>query len=141
MLKSIVAIALLAGGLVASAFADEDMAIKEASTAVMHAEFSAKSKAVDGVHLHLHHVINCLVGKDGDGFDASAGDPCQAMGDGAINDASDADMKSGLEDVVAEAKKGIADDDADSARATASKVHDMLEALVGDNKDDDGDKM
>ncbi|HKI73134.1 MAG TPA: hypothetical protein VJ998_00705 [Pseudomonadales bacterium] len=139
MLMRIVAALLLVGGISASAFAADDAATKEASTAVMHAKFSAASKDISGVHLHLHHVVNCLVGKDGAGFDASAGDPCQGMGNGAINDATDADMKSTLQDVLAEAQKGLADNNLDSAQATASDVHDMLQDLLGGSSDSDGD--
>lgn len=131
MFMRVMATVLLAGGLVASALAADDVAMKEASTAIMHAEFSSKAKDIDGVHLHLHHVINCLVGKDGDGYDATAGDPCQGMGNGAINDAEDNDLKASLQDVLSEAKKGLSDDDADSARNTASDVHDMLQDTVG----------
>lgn len=59
---------------------------KEINTAIMHAGYAKKMTEVNKVHLHLHHVINCLVGSHGAGFDAQAGDPCLGMGNGAIND-------------------------------------------------------
>jgi len=59
---------------------------KEISTAITHAGYAEKVTTVDKVHLHLHHVINCLVGTNGVGFDAKAGDPCIGMGNGAIKD-------------------------------------------------------
>ncbi len=59
---------------------------KEISTALTHAGYAEQVTNVDKVHLHLHHVINCLVGTKGVGFDAKAGDPCIGMGDGAIKD-------------------------------------------------------
>jgi hypothetical protein len=59
---------------------------KEISTAVTHAGYAEEMTNVQKVHLHLHHVINCLVGPKGVGFDAKAGDPCMGMGNGAIKD-------------------------------------------------------
>ncbi|MBI1422329.1 MAG: hypothetical protein GC149_02605 [Gammaproteobacteria bacterium] len=59
---------------------------KEINTAITHASLAEKMSDVKQVHLHLHHVINCLVGPKGVGFDASAGNPCAGMGNGAIND-------------------------------------------------------
>ena len=129
MLGKIMLAALLTLGLAAGAFA-ADKAMDQVSTAVMHAKFSSQSKDISGVHLHLHHVLNCLVGKDGDGFDASAGNPCQGKGDGAINDATDNVMKSTLAGIASQARMGIADDNLDSAKATASKVHSMLEDVT-----------
>ena len=59
---------------------------EEISTAITHAGFAEKMTDVNKVHQHLHHVINCLVGPHGAGFDAKAGDPCLGMGNGAIDD-------------------------------------------------------
>ena len=59
---------------------------KEISTAILHAGYAEKMTDVNKVHRHLHHVINCLVGSHGAGFDANAGDPCLGMGNGAIRD-------------------------------------------------------
>lgn len=131
MLKNIFAVALLCMGLVSAAYA-QDMTKKEMSTAVMHAEFSAKSKTIAGVHLHLHHVVNCLVGTKGKQFDASAGDPCKGMGDGAINDARSPFLKATLQHVLDEAEKGLATDDAAKGRKAASNVHKMLKRALGE---------
>lgn len=60
---------------------------KEVSTAITHAGFAAAASDAKTVHLHLHHVINCLVGAGGRHFDAKAGDPCQGQGHGALRDA------------------------------------------------------
>ena len=59
---------------------------KEINTAITHASLAEKMSDVKQVHMHLHHVINCLVGPKGVGFDASVGNPCAGMGNGAIND-------------------------------------------------------
>lgn len=70
---------------VSTAYANTQ-AQREISTAITHASLAEKMTNVSQVDLHLHHVINCLVGTKGVGFDAKAGDPCLGMGNGAIND-------------------------------------------------------
>ncbi len=83
------ALLLAAGCLAVSSAAMADAAssaMKQVATAVEHAHYSSQGKTAKVVHLHLHHVINCLVGAKGDGFYAKAGDPCKGQGDGALND-------------------------------------------------------
>ncbi len=58
----------------------------ELKTAITHAEFAAKADAVKGVTMHLHHVLNCLVGPQDKRFDAAAGNPCQGQGGGFLPD-------------------------------------------------------
>ena len=55
------------------AFADVSAELTVASN---HAGMASKADAVDMIHLHLHHVVNCLVGKDGKGYDIGSGNPC-----------------------------------------------------------------
>jgi hypothetical protein len=38
------------------------------------------------VSLHLHHVVNCLVGPNDPMFDKAAGNPCQGQGNGILPD-------------------------------------------------------
>lgn len=129
MLKKVFFTFMLATGLVANALA-ADPATEQVSTALMHAKFSAQSKDIAGVHLHLHHVLNCLVGKDGDGFDASAGNPCQGKGGGAINDEPQSGLKARLEEIASKARMGVADDDLSTARQTASTIQEKLQVMV-----------
>ena len=130
MLKKTVAIGVLCMGMAAAAFA-AGPAQKEMSTAVEHAGFSAKSKDISGVHLHLHHVVNCLVGEKGKQFDASAGDPCKGMGNGAINDASNSFLKATLNQVLAEAERGLATNDVAKGQEVARNVSKMLKRALG----------
>lgn len=58
----------------------------EVRIAAEHAGFAAAAGRLRDVHLHLHHVINCLAGPRGHGFDAAAGDPCKGRGHGALRD-------------------------------------------------------
>ncbi len=108
--------------------ATESTAHKEIRTAAQHAEFAAKAKNADGVHLHLHHVINCLVGPNGDGFDIAAGDPCAKMGKGAMPDASGSQATEGLLDQsLSLARIGLRTEDYRSTQAVAVAARDLLE--------------
>jgi len=98
----------------------------EVQTAMKHAGFAMMEKAVDGVHLHLHHTINCLVGPQGKGFDAKAGDPCKGMGNGAINDTNDAQMKAMLMHVVTLASTAEEIHSYEAAKDVAMAVHTLL---------------
>lgn len=83
----------------------------EISTAQDHAEYAMKASDVSKVHLHLHHVINCLVGPQGVGFDSKAGDPCLHMGHGAIQDfnykMADKVRRDMLKDALLDANYGL----------------------------------
>lgn len=101
------------------AFAD---AAQEVTIAHTHAGLAAKQAAVDGVHTHLHHALNCLVGPGGSGFDAGQANPCAKAGKGAIPDSTDAAQKAKLEQAVTSAKAGIAATDLAAAKADAEKT-------------------
>lgn len=58
----------------------------EMKTALTHAGFAAKYDTLKEVTLHLHHVVNCLVGSKDKMFDASAGNPCEGQGNGVVAD-------------------------------------------------------
>lgn len=121
---TLVAVALAAtmvlGGL--PALADE---AQEAATAAQHAGMAAGSADIKMVHLHLHHVVNCIVGPSGDGFDKAAGNPCDGKGNGALMDGG-ADKKMTLEDALAKAKAGIASDDLAESKKLAGEAQAAL---------------
>lgn len=100
---------LLAVGLGFSGAAQAGDAAEQAQTAADHAGYAAGSDGIDSVHAHLHHALNCLVGPNGEGFDASFGYPCDGMGSGALNDA-DMDHQTTYLDAIAEIKGGLATD-------------------------------
>jgi hypothetical protein len=58
----------------------------EVKTAQTHAGFASKYDTLKEVTLHLHHVVNCLVGSKDKMFDASAGNPCEGQGNGIVAD-------------------------------------------------------
>lgn len=109
----------------ATALAD---AHSEIVTAATHAGLASKSDSVKMVHTHLHHTLNCLVGPKGAAFDAAEMNPCAHSGNGAIPDTTDAKTRAALEAAVAEAEKGLKDDDLKSAQGVAANVAAMLKA-------------
>ena len=59
---------------------------EEVKTAITHAGFAEKYDTMKVVSMHLHHVINCLVGTGDPMFDKMAGNPCQGQGKGIMPD-------------------------------------------------------
>lgn len=116
------------GGLVSflpvAGMADGPQAI---ATAAQHAGLAANSGDIAGVHRHLHHTLNCLVGPEGDGFDQSAGNPCQAAG-GAIPQTADAEMRMKLEGIAGQVRSAIGNSDLAAAKEAAMDVQEMLAA-------------
>lgn len=110
------------GLLPASALADGPQAV---GIAANHAGLAANAGGIDMVHTHLHHVLNCLVGPGGDGFDAAPGNPC-GMAGGAIPQTADAATKTKLQTAATQAKAGIANADMAGAKKTASDIQAML---------------
>lgn len=103
----------------------EDMS-SEVKTAAVHAGLATQADNVKGVHTHLHHTLNCLVGPDGKGFDSDEMNPCADMGKGAIPGTDDKDMKGHLEKAAEKVRSGLDTDDYDEAKSAAMDVQDML---------------
>jgi len=101
----------------------------EISTAATHATLAAQATALDGVHTHLHHTLNCLVGPGGSGFDAKQINPCAGSGAGAIPDESDAAKKKALEGAADTTRAGIAAADMATATKAANQVASELKAV------------
>ncbi|TAN07952.1 MAG: hypothetical protein EPN36_00955 [Rhodanobacteraceae bacterium] len=112
----------LATGLSLAAFA-QGGATNEVSTAHAHALMAQSATSLTTAHAHLHHVVNCLVGPKGAGFDAKAEDPCKGQGNGAIPDsASNEALHSKLQTALGEAQAGLKSDSLASVHQDASKV-------------------
>lgn len=109
--------------LVLPAMADTAQEITIAQT---HAGLASTQSNIAGVHTHLQHALNCLVGPKGAGFDAAAMNPCAKAGNGAIPDASDAALKTKLEAVVTRVKAGLATNDLNEAKSEAERAKDAL---------------
>ena len=125
MTKAAVALAACAFPLAFASGALADAA-SEVVTAGTHASLAAGAADIAGVHTHLHHVLNCLVGPKGSGFDAKELNPCAQSGNGAIPDTSDAGKKASLESAAAKARAGIAATDYKTAQKDAADLASML---------------
>jgi hypothetical protein len=111
----------------ATALAAGADAAKEAATAATHAQLAAASQSVAMTDMHLHHVINCLVGPHGHGFYAKAGNPCKGMGNGAVRDsADDKELHSKTLKALTVARHGVASKDLSAAHDAANKVAQIL---------------
>lgn len=115
--------------LTAQAAATNTAASKQAATASAHAGMALGAADLKTAHMHLHHVVNCLVGTSGKAFDAKAGNPCKGMGDGAIADAKgDAATEARLHKALAEAEKGLKTTTLAGAHADATMAMSTLQA-------------
>ena len=83
----------------------------ELTQALLHANYAATATSVEDLHQHLHHVINCIVGPEGSGFDNNFMNPCHGMGNGALPDASSDAEKKHLNEVLEHAKAALRTDD------------------------------
>lgn len=109
-----------------SAFAEAADPTQEAATAATHAGLAAQGAALAQVHMHLHHTVNCLVGPQGQGFDAKEANPCQKLGNGAIPDTSDKAAKAKLTAALAKAEAGLKSDDLAAAKKAAAETQAAL---------------
>ena len=87
-----------------------------------HASMALGAADLKTAHMHLQHVVNCLVGVEGKGFDAKAGNPCKDEGQGAMVDANvDVATEAKLRSALAEARHGLQATTLESAHADAQK--------------------
>src|SRR5215469_5786356 len=99
---------------------------QEAATAGTHAGLAAQGASIEQVHMHLHHTVNCLVGPNGQGFDAKEANPCQKLGSGAIPDTTDQATKAKLTAALAKAEAGLKSDDLAGAKKAATEAQAAL---------------
>lgn len=124
-----IAIAALTGALSIFPMAAHADAASEIAMAAQHAGLAAAAPNLPQIHVHLHHVMNCLVGpKDGD-FDKNNLNPCAQLGNGAFVDESNADIKVKLQNAMSAAGDGIASNDEATAKKNAATAKTILEAI------------
>jgi hypothetical protein len=103
---------------------------KEVSTAAQHAGLAAGSKEMPQVQMHLHHVINCLVGPKGKGFDLKPGNPCKDQGNGAIPDTKSSAGKKKLQQALNKARAGLKAKDMAAAQKDATDAQTILKTVM-----------
>jgi hypothetical protein len=109
--------------------ADSGSAVpKQVGTASAHAGMALGAADLKMAQTHLHHVINCLVGPAGEGFDAKAGNPCKGQGQGALVDAKgDTATETRLHAALAQAEQGVKATTLDGAHAGAQQAMTTLQ--------------
>lgn len=90
ILGLVLAVAATASGATMSGPADTEL-----QTAITHAGLAARQTTVAQIELHLHHVVNCIEGKEGKNYVADSGDVCEGMGRGLLADLNAAGMAGG----------------------------------------------
>ncbi len=98
---------------------------QQVATATAHAGMAAAATEEKMVRGHLQHVINCLVGPAGEGFDAAQANPCKDQGFGAIQDAS-MDKVPALQAALKMVKDSAAEPDVAKAREKAAAAQAAL---------------
>jgi len=101
----------------ASALADGPQAV---GIAAQHAGLAAAAGNMNLARTHLHHVLNCLVGPGGDGFDAAPGNPCANAGGGAIPQTANPEEKTKLLNIAQRVRAGIPDNNLDDLKKVAT---------------------
>lgn len=102
---------------------------KEVATATFHAGLAAGAKDLKTARMHLHHVLNCLVGVDGGAYDAAEMNPCKDQGNGAMIDTSDETQRKTLQTAIDQAKAGATTTDLDGAVKAASDTQTTLKSF------------
>jgi hypothetical protein len=84
---------------------------EELTIAQTHSLLAYRSggRGVGGAKTHLQHVLNCLVGPGGEGYNATPPmmDPCSNSGKGALNDAVSPAQKQKIITAIAMTKKAM----------------------------------
>ena len=103
---------------------------EELTLAQTHALLAYRSGrgGVGGAKTHLQHVLNCLVGPGGEGYDAKPPmmDPCAGSGKGALNDAANPGQKEKVLAAIAMTKAGFAIEEPEKMQAHATALADAL---------------
>ena len=104
------------------------MVAQQASTASAHAGMALGAADLAMAHAHLQHVVNCLVGPSGDGYDAKQENPCKGMGNGAIVDAKgDTARETQLQEALKQAQQGVKAATLDEAHTDAQAAMKSLQ--------------
>lgn len=101
----------------------------EISIAAQHAELAASATALNDVHMHLHHVINCVEGPKGADFSKTDLNPCANAGSGAIPDSDNPTTTATLQTAISQANSGIAATSLKAAQDAATQTAATLKGI------------
>jgi len=105
---------------------------QEIATAAAHAQMAAAATDKTTADMHLHHVINCLVGSADNRFDVKAGNPCNGMGNGAIHDLGHAPAEHiRLQRALMYSERALHDKNLDGTKQAAKRAAEVLKQASG----------
>ena len=129
------AIALAGAALVSTAaFAGigEELTVAQTHALLAYRSGGRGERGIATARTHLHHVINCLVGPGGDGYDVTPPlmDPCAAdkTNKGALNDATSPAQKQKVQAAIDLAKANLAITDNARMQEQATALADAIGA-------------
>lgn len=99
----------------------------EINKALLHADFLIKADTLAHMHMHMHHIINCMVGEHGKAFDSKVMNPCKGMGNGAIHDESSPSKRKLLEQIERLGSVGVTIESPVAAHDVALAMHTLLQ--------------
>lgn len=129
--------AMLIGGVASSQMIDAPTGelAEQLSTAITHAGFSASAEDLAMASRHLGHVLNCIAGEGGEGFNADWGHPCGGQGAGIMNDLAGHPQAADLQLLVANAHdlatQGVTQESLTAVQAAAAGVGGLLQVIAG----------
>ena len=126
----------LAGFAMAATLLPPTMALagigEELTIAQQHSLLAYRSggRGVGGAKTHLQHVLNCLVGPGGEGYDVKPPmmDPCASSGKGALNDAVSPAQKTKITAALGLVKAAFAIEDPEKMQAATTEIADAIGA-------------
>jgi hypothetical protein len=127
-IKLLIVLGMLSLGLGFSSYSlAEGNAQEEINKALLHANFLIKADTLERMHMHMHHILNCMVGEHGKEFDPKVMDPCKGMGNGAINDESSPVKRKLLDQVEKLGSIGVTIENPSAAHDVALAMHALLQ--------------
>jgi hypothetical protein len=127
---------MLAGFAIAGLMLPPTMALagigEELTIAQQHSLLAYRSGrgGVGGAKTHLQHVLNCLVGPGGEGYNNTPPmmDPCATSGKGALNDAVSPAQKEKIVKAVGLVKAAFAIEESEKMQEAATEIADAIGA-------------
>lgn len=108
---------------------------EQLNTAITHSGFSATAEDLAMASRHLGHVLNCLAGEGGEGFNADWGHPCGGQGAGIVNDLSSHPQAADLELLVTHAhdiaSEGVTQESLVAVQSAAAAIAALLGVIAG----------
>jgi hypothetical protein len=104
---------------------------QELATAEAHAGYAVAAADLKMVQTHLRHVVNCMVGPKGRGYDAAQANPCKDQGEGVMPDfKGDKAKRATLQKALDTARAGLHAADLAAAKQRAVDTDGLLKKAM-----------